>query len=361
MATPPLDIPFQAPNLLPTLEQTHVVLEVTPNDDPRRAYNLAIPKEWGYSAEFGPVAHGLLQAQGIGFFAGSMDTHAPVIAVTSTQVPFEVPVDAWARQTVRVEGWQLVHGQWFPGSNGLFYDVTAERVINEVHEVRRSSLRNLGSEIVAVNCFCAREWWEGAKEIFWLAHATFELQAKPQSRMEVWAEAQATRAPGFALNYPLSWTEEEAEGPDPGISGIHLRLTDAKVEKLLAYVQVKVVKRAPGTNADLEKLQTAALAQLARAGVSVTAAPSLLSEQEDPRAIAVKGWLAGLQATGQLGTSDVALRIGFIDRDGHDAYFVMIGPLLHDDTLTALRAQRAFEIARATFTLVPTSGAATGL
>jgi hypothetical protein len=78
------------------------------------------------------------------------------------------------------------------------------------------------------------------------------------------------------------------------------------------------------------------------------------------RAVAVKGWLGGFEATGQLGTSEVRLRLGFIDRDGHDASFLMISPLLHDDPLTALRGQRAFEIARATFTPLPTGAAATG-
>jgi hypothetical protein len=359
MATPALDIPFTAPNVLRTMEQTHVCLEITPNDDPRLAYDLAIPREWGYSAEFGPVAHGLFQVHGLGFFTGSMDPHGPVIAVTLTPVPFEVSIDAWARQSITTEGWQIVRAQWFPGPNGLFYDVTAERVINDVAEVRRSSLRNLGSDIITVNCFCARETWEAAKEIFWTAHVTFKLAAARQTRMEVWAEAQAEKSPRFAVAYPLSWSAEEAEGDDPGISGIHLRLTDARGETLLAYVQAKLTQRAPGVEANLERLRASALAQLSRAGVRVTSPLTPLSLDEDPRAIAVKGWLGGFRGAGQLGTSEVQLRVGFIDREGHDAAFVMISPLSTDDPLTALRAQRAFEIARATLTLVPSSGTLT--
>ena len=361
MAAPALDIPIAAPNVLRTMEQTHVCLELTPGDDPRLAYNLAIPRQWGYSAEFGPVAHGLLRVQGIGFFAGSTEPHAPVIAVTQTPVPFEVPIDAWARQSFSAEGWQILRAQWFPGPNGLFYDVTAERTTSGVHEVRRSSLRNLGSDIISVNCFCAREWWEGAKEIFWTAHATFKLLAPPHTRMEAWAEAPVDREPRFAVAYPLSWSAEEAEGSEPDISGLHLRLADAKNETLLAYVQTKLRKRAPGAAPDLDALRASAAAQLQRGGVRITAPLEPLPEDEDPRAIAVKGWLGGFEGEGQLGSAIVRLRVGFVDREGHDATFVMISPRLADDPLTALRAQRAFEIARATFTLIPpVAGAPTG-
>jgi hypothetical protein len=355
-ATEAIDIPIKAPTVLATLEQTHVVLELTPEHAPRLAYNLAVPREWGYSSEFGPVAHGLLHAQGIGFIAGSMDPHAPVIAVTSTPVPFEVPIDAWARQSFAAEGWQILRGQWFPGPSGLFYDVTATRIVNDVHELRRSSLRNLGSDIVTVNCFCGRDGWEGAKEIFWVAHVTFKLLAERQTRMEAWAEAATSRGPRFVVEYPLSWWEEEAEGEDPNISGIHLRLVDAKQETLLAYVQAKLAERAPGAPADLDRLQASATAHLARAGVSLAGPLRPLSEDDDPRALAVKGWLGGFQGEGQLGTSEVRLRVGCVDRDGHDASFLMISPLLLDDPLTALRAQRAFEIARATFALTPEGG-----
>jgi hypothetical protein len=359
MATDALDIPITAPTVLATLEQTHVVLELTPDHAPRLAYNLAVPREWAYSSEFGPVAHGLLHAQGIGLIAGSMDPHAPVIAVTSTPVPFEVPIDGWAKQSFAAEGWQIVRAQWFPGPNGLFYDVTATRIVNDVQELRRSSLRNLGSDIVTVNCFCGRQGWEGAKEIFWVAHVTFKLLATRQTRMEVWAEAATQRGPRFAVQYPLSWWEEEAEGEDPNISGIHLRLADAKQETLLAYVQAKVAKRAPAAPADRDQLQASATSHLARAGVQLGGPLRPLSEDDDPRALAVHGWLGGFQGEGQLGTSEVRLRVGFIDRDGHDATFLMISPLLPDDPLTALRAQRAFEIARATFTLTPEGGAPT--
>jgi hypothetical protein len=228
-----------------------------------------------------------------------------------------------------------------------------------VHELRRSSLRNLGSDIVTVNCFCGRDWWEGAKEIFWVAHVTFKLLATRQTRMEAWAEAATQRGPRFAVQYPLSWWEEEAEGEDPNISGMHLRLADAKQERLLAYVQAKVAKRAPGAPADRNQLTASATAHLARAGVHIAGPLRPLSEDDDQRAVAVKGWLGGFQGEGQLGTSEVRLRLGFVERDRHDATFLMISPLLADDPLTALRAQRAFEIARAMFTLTPEGDAAT--
>lgn len=350
MPDQPLDIPDQAPHVLALMEHTHAVLEVTPNDDPRLAYNLAVPKTWAYSGELGPVPSGLFQTSGLGFFAGSADPGAPVIAVTVTPVPFEIPIDAWIRISLATEGWQIVRAQWFPGPNGLFFDVTGQRVAGDVVEIRRTSVRVDGSRIISVNCFCQRKYWDAAKEIFWTAHVTFKLLgAAGQTRMEVWAKAGAT-TPDFTLAHPATWSAEAAP-PEPspeGVSAIHLRLVDAKAETLLAYLQVKAVAGSSKTAADLEPLHQASLAQLRTSGVTPLQPGQPLSEADDPRSMAVEGWLGGFEGRAHMGQSDVSTRLGYVQRGNVTFSFALLSPLPTDDPLTALRAQRAFEIARAT-------------
>lgn len=351
MADPPLDIPQQAPHVLATLEQTHVVLEVTPNEDARLAYNLAVPRDWAYSEEFGPVPSGLFKTAGLGFFAGSAEPGAPVIAVTVTPVPFEVPIDAWIRLSLATEGWQIVAAGWFPGPNGLFFDITGQRLVDDQLEVRRTSVRVDGSRIFSVNTFCERKHWDAAKEIFWAAHVTFKLLGGgAQTRMELWAKAEAS-APDFELAHPATWSAEPAaadsEEGDGDVSGLHVRLLDAQGKTLLAYLQVKAVRSAAG-QLQLAALHEKSLAQLRRGGVVPLPGEQPLSADEDPRALGVEGWLGGFSGRARMGDSEVATRLGYVQRAELSFSFALLSPLMADDPLTALRAQRVFEIARAT-------------
>src|SRR4051794_29719410 len=149
--TTPIDIPYGAPTLLDSIEQTHVNLRLTPNEDSKLAYQLGVPKTWAYSKTFGPVVEGLMTPQGLGFFAGSIDPAAPVIAVTVTQFPFEIPVDAWVKLTLARDGYKVIAARYFPGPHGLFFDATAVRVVEERQEVVRTTARVDGSRIFSVN------------------------------------------------------------------------------------------------------------------------------------------------------------------------------------------------------------------
>jgi hypothetical protein len=77
--------------------------------------------------------------------------------VTATAIPFEIPIDVFARLTLAAEGWTVVAGKWFPGPRSLFFDVTATRVVGGVTQVRRTSLRAVGGNVVAVHTLSARE------------------------------------------------------------------------------------------------------------------------------------------------------------------------------------------------------------
>jgi hypothetical protein len=343
-----LDVPRLAPNILPTLEVTHANVEATPNGDPRLAYNLAVPLAWAFSKDFGPATGGMFQSQGLGFFSNSTDPGAPVIAITVTALPFEVPIDAWIRQQFAAEGYAVVAAGWFPGPNGLFFELTGERVIKDVPEVRRTSVRADGNMIFSVNCLCARTNWDAAKEIFWVAHVTFELLGSPgQTRMELWVKGGAD-VPDFELAFPASWESESSPPSTDGVSACHLRLVDGKREKLLAYLQVKAVAGPEKTAADLEQLHEASLDSFRKAGVIAKGTDRPLTEDEDPRSIAVEGWLGGFTGKAQMRGTVVATRLGYLHRSDVTFSFALLSPLLSDDLHTALRAQRVFEIARAT-------------
>lgn len=92
-----------------------------------------------------------------------------------------------------------------------------------------------------------------------------------------------------------------------------------------------------------------AMERLTKARFQVISSPRRLTEDGDPRAVAVDGWLGGFVAQGRMGTSDVVARVGLIERDGVAVTFSSISPTPTDDPLVALRAERAFQIARATF------------
>lgn len=347
--TPPLDIPVVAPQMTARLEQTHVLLKLTPEPTSQFAYELAVPKGWAYSAEFGPVSDGPLLPRSLGFVAGSAEPDGPVIGVTATLVPFEIPVDTWTRMSFAAEGWTVVVARWFPGATGLFFDITGTRVVDGVEQVRRTTARADGSHVFCVNGFTSRAKWDQVKEIFWVAHATFKLlTGTGTSRMEPWAGAE-TEHPDFRFAYPVSWSDEVMKSPVPDASAINLRLLNAREDQLLAYLQVQAVRLGAGEPVPpLEVLLEKAKARLASAGYRETQPMALLGEEQDPRLVAVEGWMGGFLGRGHLAQADVIGRLGFVHRAGVVVTFMMICPLPEDDLLVALRAQRAFEIARGT-------------
>lgn len=340
-----LDIPYQAPSVSAQLAETHARVEIEPND-PKLTFDLLVPKTWAYSSKFGPVRHMLLQAAGLGFFAAGTEPDAPVIGVTATPCPFEVPIDAWARLTVEQEGWTIVASQWFPGPNGLFFDLTATRTVDDVEHVRRTSVRTGHGAIIAVNSMCGRRFWDAVKETFWAAHVTFALVQKPEPNLEHWLRAHADN-PAFSTVYPASWKAEPAEAEGDQRSGLHLRLTDQENKTLLAYLLIKAEPNPFPQPLPLPELWNEARRMVEASGVKVTSAPKHLTTTEDPRALAVQGWLGGYLADAHLGTADITLRVGFITRANLIITITACSPQLQDDPLVTLRTQRTFEITRA--------------
>lgn len=345
MAETPLDIPIKAPHVEATLAQTHVRAVITPTNHPLLAYDLLVPKGWAFSSEFGPVTQMLFQPEGLGFFAGGGDPHAPVIAVTATPCPFEVPPDAWIREALRIEGWTPVKERWIPGPNGLFFDITGTRTVDDVMLVRRTSIRVDYGRLLAVNTLCGRPYWDAVKETFWAAHATFALQ-NPQKNpcLENWLSTSA-RQPDFQVSHPTSWAPERAESSEDS-SGLHLRLIDADESVLLGYLLVHAERK--HAEPVVAKLAATTAAKIERSGITLLGEAHPVTFEQDPRAEAVAGWLAGFRQDGKLGDTEIDVRFDFIERP--NLVFTLLGfsPKRSDDVLTSLRVQRAYEIARAT-------------
>lgn len=348
-----IDIPQDAPFVQATLEHSHALMRVTPNDDPQYAYELAIPKTWAHATSFGPVRSGPFAERGIGVFAGGGDAGSPVIAVTVTQVPFEIPIDAWTRAKLVHDGWEIVSAFWFPGAAGLYFDITGTRVVDDKPEVQRTTVRVRGNDLFSVNCMCAVEHWNAVKDIFWIAHSSFEPASPGAETMEPWFEFAANKPPRFVVAHPGSWVSEPAPLAPEGVSARDVRLLDANAEELLGYVQVKAERGEPSTPPrSLEERKADAFVHLARSGITPDEATlSELTAASDPRASAVAGWVGGYAFAGKFAERDVALRLGFVERDGVSITFMAMSPPLDQSLLIAMRTLRVFEIVRATFEL----------
>lgn len=347
MAIPPLDIPRTAPQILASFQETHVNAEIEPSGAEHLTYRVAVPKSWPFSSSFGPTPSGMLEMRGLGFFAAANLPTAGVIAVTATNVPFEIPIDAWARVVFAHEGYEVVAASWFPGPTGLFYDITGVRTVNDVLEIRRSAVRVKGNEIICLNCMCAHEEWVYAKGVFWIAMVTFELADAKPSRMEPWLRAAAEH-PAFELAHPSSWISEPVEETPEGISALDVKLA-GEDQKLLGYLQVRA-ERLLGPTPSLTQLDASALVRLQSSGFVATEKAKPLTQDIDARATSVKGWLGGFTGDGTLLGGDVTARRGFMQREGILYSFAMLSPRIANNPLVALRTLRVFEIARATLT-----------
>jgi hypothetical protein len=348
-ATPALDVPQAAPFLQATLEHSHVRAAIAASDDGSLDYDVVVPKGWAFSSNFGPVPSGPLVERGVGFFAAAAEPGSPVIAVTVTSVPFEIPIDAYARASFAKDGWEVVSAFWFPGANGLYFDITGVRASGEASEVRRSTLRVRGNDIFSVNCMCAREAWDHVKESFWVAHATFAIAKPGEGPMEPCVERHGHN-PDFTIAHPNSWISEPVSSPPPGVSALDIRLLDAHAQELLGYVQVKVVRRAADApEPSFEQRLEQGFFNLQRSGFTPDSATQRpLSEEEDPRSIAIEGWRGSVAVGGHIAGGEVRVRLGFVTRGDLDVTFALIKPPLADNPLVALRTLRVFEIARAT-------------
>ena len=346
MAIAPLDIPKTAPQVLASFQQTHINAEIEPSGAEHLTYRVAVPKSWPFASSLGPTPTGSLETRGLGFFAAANLPTAGVIAVTATNVPYEIPIDAWARVVFAHEGYEILEGSWFPGPSGLFYDITGIRTVGEVLEVRRSAVRVQGNEVICLNCMCSREEWNHAKGVFWVALVTFELtQAKP-TRMEPWLRA-AAESPSFELAHPASWVSEPVATSPDGVSAVDVRLPGAD-DQLLGYLQVRAEWTKNRPSASLAQLDASAMVRLKNSGFAATEEAKLLTADDDPRAQSVPGWLGGFSAHGTIMGGDITTRRGFIARDGVIYSFAMLSPRLANNPLVALRTLRVFEIARAT-------------
>jgi hypothetical protein len=347
----PLDIPYLAPDTLADMPHTHARVLVTPNGDPTLRFDLALPKDFAHAGQMGPVPDGLFVNRGLCLFTNSDEPGAPMIAVTVTTLPFELPADEWTRIAMNADRWSVVSGRWFPGPNSLFYDLTGVRTVDDVELVRRTSARLDGNRLVFVNTMCARTYWDQNKQDFWTAHVTFALLGGLDStQIEPWLQA-ATTAPDFETAYPRSWSHEAAESAPDTMSALHFRLTDVEQTRLLAYLLVRAQRKQTPEQATLPWLLSDTLAMLEKSGLVLAAEPQPIAEEADPRSLGVEGWLGGFQGQGRVGEAELTVRLGFIARADVVFELALYSPRREDDLITALRAQRAFEIVRAELTL----------
>jgi len=350
-ATAPLDVPMMAPRLVATLEQTHVRFQYAPETEAALGYQVLVPKGWKFTkppSGAAPAA-GTLDTVALGDFVGPSALGSPAIIVSAAVPRLEVPLDAMLRESFTRSGYTIVAGHWIPGVHGLYFEATGTRLRDGAPQVRRTSARADGGHIFLVTCLVPRAHWDQVKDTCWVAHDGFTVQ-KPtgESQLEPWLTARGRR-PDFRVAYPASWSATPVEPAPEGVAAVDLRLTNPAKDRLLAYCQIKVQRLEKGEAVPpLDRLAGRAVEKLAALQFSATGAPVPLTGDDDPRAAAVAGWLGGFLLNGHLASSDATARLGFAQRNGLLITWLLLSPTAHDDLIVALRAQRAFEMARAT-------------
>jgi hypothetical protein len=342
-----LDVPHEAPHALATDDAEHARRKVVPTGQPQLAFSLTLPTSWEEAAQTAKAPVGLFENKLLARFVANDRPGAATITIHAAHVDFELPIDTWLTSSVIAEGFRVASSEWYPGQTGLFFDLTATRSTAGA-QVRRTSVRSQGNTIFSVSCESTRQEWERFKESCWAAHASFRTQAGFQSaHMERWLRA-ASLNPRFEISYPASWVASPVRGLVEGVAALDLRLRDTEDASLLAYLQVRAE---PDARPNLRELSAEALARLQEAGFATDASEHAFSRREMVRAVSVLGWLGGFDLRGQLGGQALDARIGFIARKGITFSLALLSPSIENAPLLALRAARAFEIARSTLAL----------
>jgi hypothetical protein len=164
------------------------------------------------------------------------------------------------------------------------------------------------------------------------------------SCLENWLVTSAQQ-PDFQVSHPSSWVPERAE-PSADSSGLHFRLTDPDETVLLGYLLVHAERKL--SEPVVSKLAATTAAKIERSGITLLGSAHPITFEQDPRAQAVEGWLAGFRQDGKLGDAEIDVRFDFVERPNLVFTLLGFGPKRSDDVLTSLRVQRAYEIARAT-------------
>ncbi|MET0388329.1 MAG: hypothetical protein ABW321_20325 [Polyangiales bacterium] len=345
---PPTDN-IDVPQALPSfdkLEQTHVRAEVESHDDASQSFDTVVPKHWKQQNTPGNVKQALFPARILATFAPG---DGPVVTVTVTAIPASIPLDVWARLTFVEERYTIVASRWVPGPYGLFFDITGQRREsgNGLDIVRRATLHLDGPRIFMVNTIAPRAVWDTYKQDFWRAHVGFELSHPKGTTAEPVREVYS-KSPAFRLQYPGSWSAEAPEPLNKDLSGMHLRLLAADGKDLDAYM---VVRASRAAERPLNDEVLAARRMLEKSSVKLTGEAQPIAAIEDPRAEFVKGYRGGFTLPAQLAGNDIEVRLSLIRRDGIDFTFALCSPRVTTHPLPALRALRAFEIARDTLEL----------
>lgn len=343
-----LRIVDHAPDYVNTLESAAVLMDFD-TSDPALGHRLVAPKAWSILQKDLEERPKPFEASTVSIVARSNEPSSPRVTVAVRDVPFEVPVDGLTRHALTGEGWAIERARWLPSPQGAYFDVVALRSIDGTPWVRRTTARAAGGRIFEVNALAQRSAWDAEQDALWASGASFELHhGAGRTRFETWHRYAGGR-PALELAYPESWQAEAVSSAPAQVSAVDLRAVDAAGKALLGYVQVRAATADAGQPASPNERVAAVVQKLEKENVRVDGAVRRLSDDDDPRSIAVKGWQGTFAAAMKMPDGSAAeLRIGLLDRPGLDVRILGLGPSRADDPIASLRVQRAFEIARET-------------
>ncbi len=319
-----------APDVVPTLSQTHTQYVLRPSNDPSLAYRIDVPKGWGFARDVPSTAGVTGRPERIGLFvppSEDIDRGATTsVTVSATALAWEVDPLEWVVARLIVSGWRIVVRGWLDDTR---FEVGAVFEAPDGDRVRRTTGQISAGKIVRVDVDTLVAAWPELHAMLWPCGEFFDVgDASPNLEARIRHEGPLVR-----FETPRTFQAVGGEGADGSVSWVVYSDEDIQHGVLL-----RVDARPCG--ATVEERQARVLRALALRGVLVDTRHQPLEPMRGSSAPQVALW----QADARHLEHPLQLRVAHCDLDGVAVDVFMLAPRPGQFHLDWLRATRAPEI-----------------
>ena len=344
MAETEAKFPTEFPGGTHGIEDTHDRVEVTPFGNRTLGYRVLLPKNWGAETDVGEQHTGVGLPVRIGLFADHPGEDGALVDVSYTVFPMEVGLWDWVRfharrSNVRLARCEPMEFATGPGvdAGGYYGPEDALRV------VRLTAFIDAGRIFTVMAMVPAAGYPARMRDVAFATHGFALTAPTRQMFLEQWLDAESTEEPVFHVGHPASWTSRAVTAGIHGRSGLDIVL--ARDKSLMGYVRVKALDTSLVRDPSPADKRRTATEELSEAGVVQHTA---WAPDDDPTLPWIEGFVGSWQARGRLGETDVALRLGEVERHGLVFLVSQVGVREEDDAILWMRTRRAYGIALAT-------------
>ena len=340
MAEALFDLPTSAGDRMKTLEQSHRIVEFTPNAQAALAYRIAIPNDWGAETELGSYVEAAGAVNLIGLFAPKAAPSGTFVAVSVARLPVEINVEDWTDHICAQDGWEVFTTRWLKTPNGLVADSGAIRGAAPDRDVMRIMGFADGGRVFMVSGVANERLWGKEKLDLLIACSSFELVAPTGSDSFEPVKEWEGGEPAFGVAFPGTWTLELQAPSKPGKSAVNIRLSDG--QQLLGYILMKATSRQQYPEVSEEALLAESLVELRKAGFDHASEPIRLAQ--DMVKDTTPGYLSTYCLSGQMGHDAVDIRTGYRMLPELALSITLMSVAQIANPLLWMRCKRAFEL-----------------